>query len=222
MTKPKYETLKRKKPRLLDLFCGAGGAAMGYYRAGFDVVGVDITPQKRYPFQFRQADALSYPLEGFDIVHASPPCQRFSAAARVQRDRGKIYPDYLTPTRKRLKEWNHPYIIENVVGAPMQPYTIILCGLMFDLEVFRHRIFECSDLVTPPRHPTHKGKRIGEGYFSIAGSGGRWKSWGTVKRDVMKGTVKEWSAAMGIDWMPVSRLSQAIPPAYSEFLARAI
>ena len=193
---------------------------MGYSRAGFEVVGVDINPQKRYPFEFHQGDALSWPLEGFDIVHASPPCQRWSPAAKVHRDAGKIYPDCLTPTRERLRKWGGPYIIENVPGAPMQPYTIVLCGLMFGLKVFRHRIFECSDLITVPDHPTHKGKRIGEGYWSVAGGGGRWKSWGTVKRNITKGTVGEWSVAMGIDWLTRAQLAQAIPPAYTEWIGK--
>ncbi len=208
------------KPRLLDLYCGGGGAAMGYHRAGFEIVGIDLEPQKDYPFEFYKGDALSWPLEGFDIVHASPPCQRFSAAGIIHRKRGKIYPDCLTPTRARLREWGGPYIIENVPGAPMQPYTIVLCGLMFGLKVFRHRIFECSMFITAPNHPTHKGKYIGEGYYSVAGHGGNWRNWGKTKRNVKKGSVAEWSDAMGIDWLPRSRLSQAIPPAYTEWIGK--
>ena len=211
-----------KKPRLLDLFCGDGGAGMRYHKAGFDVVGIDIKPHKRYPFEFHQADAFSYPLDGFDIVHASPPCQRFTAGTRVQRRRGKIYPDCLTPIRERLKEWNGPYIIENVVGATMQPYTIVLCGLMFGLKVFRHRIFECSDLVTAPDHPTHKGKRIGEGYWTVFGhGGGRVRSWGKTKK-ATRGNAADWSAAMEIDWMSREGLTQAIPPAYTEWIGKQI
>ena len=156
--------------RLLDLFCGAGGTSMGYHRAGFEVVGVDINPQKNYPFEFHQADALTFPLEGFDVIHASPPCQKWSKASNIHV--GKVYQDYLTPMRERLNKTTGVWIIENVIHAPLG-HAIRLCGLMFDLKVFRHRDFECSHLLFKPAHPTHKGKRIGEGYFSIAGGAGR-------------------------------------------------
>ena len=206
--------------RLLDLFSGAGGAAMGYYKAGFKtIVGVDNKPQKNYPFDFILADALEYPLNGFDLVHASPPCQKFSKASNVHINRGKIYPDHLTPIRKKLFNHGGLWVIENVVNAPMQ-HTICLCGLMFGLKVFRHRWFEISHLVFQPEHLSHKGKRIGEGYFSIAGGAGRWKSWGTVHRDVSKGTAEQWRDAMGIDWMTRKELTQAVPPAYTEFVGK--
>lgn len=207
--------------RLLDLFSGAGGAAMGYHRAGFEVVGVDIKPQPHYPFEFHQADALTYPLDGFDVIHASPPCQRFSMASVRHIKEGKIYPDYLTPIRERLQDLETPWIIENVLGAPMKR-MIVLCGLMFDLKVFRHRVFETSVLIFSPDHPSHKGKRIGEGFFSVAGGAGRWKSWGTVKMNVSKGTIKEWRDAMGIDWMTAKEIREAIPPAYTEFIGKQI
>ncbi|MEA3346944.1 MAG: DNA cytosine methyltransferase [Candidatus Auribacterota bacterium] len=210
-----------KKPRLLDLFCGAGGCSMGYHRAGFDVVGVDINQQKNYPFEFHKADAMLFPLDGFDVIHASPPCQKFSVASNVHRNRGKEYPDLLTPTRKRFRKHGIPFVVENVPNSPMN-CTIILCGLMFGLKVFRHRHFECSEMIMSPAHPTHGGKKIGEGYFSVAGGAGRWKSWGTVKRDVSKGTVKEWRIAMGIDWMTRKELTQAIPPAYTEWIGRQL
>src|SRR5262245_41316846 len=115
-------------PRLADLFCGAGGAGMGYHRLGFEVVGVDIKPQPNYPFEFHQADALTFPLEGFDAVHASPPCQHASALS-VMANAGE-YPDLIPPTRERLIASGLPYVIENVVGAVLiGPFT--LCGASF-------------------------------------------------------------------------------------------
>lgn len=131
------------KPRLLDLFCGAGGAGMGYHQAGFDVVGVDINPQPDYPFEFHQADAMEFPLDGFDAIHASPPCQVFTAL-KTMHNAGEHF-DLLTPMRARLKEWGGPYVIENVPGAPMQDH-VTLCGSSFglgvkkyDRELRRHR-----------------------------------------------------------------------------------
>jgi DNA (cytosine-5)-methyltransferase 1 len=204
-------------PRLLDLFCGAGGAAMGYHMAGFEVTGVDIKPQPHYPFAFVQADALTFPLGGYDMIHASPPCQRFSVASVIHRNHGKKYSDLLTPMRQRLIAWGGLWVIENVLQAPMEQF-VCLCGLMFGLKVFRHRLFECSAFLLTPSHPSHGTRKIGEGYYSIAGNGGRWKTWGTVVRDVSKGTVTEWRQAMEIDWMTRQELSQAIPPAYTQFI----
>ena len=206
-----------RKPRLLDLYCGAGGAAMGYHRAGFEVVGVDIEPQPRYPFEFHQADALEFPLEGFDAYHASPPCQAYSVASRVHRNRGVEYPDLVGATRERLQGKNA--VIENVAGAPLKE-PIMLCGTMFFLGVFRHRFFETSFPIWQPFHIKHNG-RIGDGkYFSVAGGAGRWKSWGTVKRNVSKGSVAEWREALGIDWMTRAELTQAIPPAYTQYIGQ--
>ncbi|KKL24202.1 hypothetical protein LCGC14_2417690 [marine sediment metagenome] len=207
------------RPRILDLFCGAGGAAMGLHRAGFEVVGVDIEPQKNYPFEFHQADAMTYPLEGFDAYWASPPCQGFSPASLVHRNRGKVYPNLLPGTRERLTATGFPFVIENVPGAPLHA-ALRLCGTQFGLGVFRHRLFECSVLIPSVVHSKHDG-RIGDGkYFSIAGGAGRWKSWGTVHRNISKGTAAEWRQAMGIEWMTRKELTQAIPPAYSEHIGR--
>ena len=181
------------KPKLLDLFCGAGGAAMGYYRAGFEVVGVDIKPQPHYPFEFHSGDALTYPLEGFDAYHASPPCQFASLASVVHRNNGKQYPNLIEVIRFRLVFTGKPLVIENVppaAGFMIEPIT--LCGVMFGLGVFRHRCFETNFLVDCPKHIKHNGK-IGDGnYFSVAGGAGRWKSWGKVYRNVSKGTAVQW------------------------------
>ena len=136
------------KPRLLDLFCGAGGAAMGYSRAGFEVVGVDINPQKNYPFEFRQADAMEFlddldGLEGYAAVHASPPCQAYSAGSRMRTGSAKVHPKLIEPIRDSLELLDISYVIENVVGAPLRR-DFVLCGSMFDLPVRRHRIFETN------------------------------------------------------------------------------
>ncbi len=195
---------------------------MGYHLAGFDVVGVDINEQKRYPFEFHKADAMTYSLEGFDVIHASPPCQKWSVASAGHRKDGKEYIDCLTPTRERLEEAGIPYVIENVHGAPLKNYVIMLCGLMFDLKVFRHRYFECSLLVPQLEHPAHKGKRIGEGYYSVAGSAGRWRLWGKSKEGISKGSIAEIRDAMGIDWMVRRELNQAIPPAYTKWIGKQL
>lgn len=127
--------------RLLDLFCGAGGAAMGYYRAGFEVVGVDIKPQPNFPFEFHQANALDFPVDGFDIIHASPPCQAHTCLNVMWN--AKKHADFVEPTREKLKASGLPYIIENVPGAPLID-PIKLCGSMFGLgagpyDLRRHR-----------------------------------------------------------------------------------
>ena len=209
------------KPRLLDLFCGAGGASVGYARAGFEVEGVDIKPQPHYPFKFYQADALGFPLEGYDAYHASPPCQAWSIAGVVHRNNGKVYPELIETTRFRLLLSGKPYVIENVPPAGkllIEPIT--LCGVMFGLGVFRHRCFESSFALPGTAHIKHGGK-IGDGkYFSVAGGAGRWKSWGTVYRNVSKGTISQWQNAMGIDWMLRAEIKEAIPPAYTEYIGK--
>ena len=172
------------RPRLLDLFCGAGGAAMGYHRAGFEVVGVDINPQPRYPFEFHQADALEYPLAGFDAIHASPPCQRFSTMTK-RWARSSSHSDLIEPTRSRLRESMLPYVIENVAGAPLVG-PIRLCGSSFGLPVRRHRLFEMSSppLLVPPcqhdgpalqvtGHPGGSSRRDPRARFGGIAEGGR-------------------------------------------------
>ena len=195
------------RPRILDLFCGAGGAAMGYSRAGFDVTGVDIRPQPRYPFAFVRADALTFPLDGFDAIHASPPCQKWSIAAKY-KGTAHTHPDLLTPTRPRLEASGIPWVIENVPGAPLRA-DFLLCGCMFDLPgLRRERWFETSwrgfsmNLTHDHREPV----------ITVAGHGP--PSWvRSVARPV---TVADWRRIMGIDWMSRDELSQAIPPAYTE------
>jgi DNA (cytosine-5)-methyltransferase 1 len=217
------------KPRLLDLFSGAGGAAMGYHRAGFEVVGVDIEPQPNYPFEFVQADAMTYPLGGFDAIHASPPCQGYSRMRHLPWLRDKDYPLLIDPVRERLQEEGVPWVIENVEDAPLTRapglfgvHGIMLCGTMFGLGVYRHRPFESNVILAQPAHPRHRqvisaGRNLGDrarvpvrrGITAWQEDGGCGGHMANVDR------VRE---AMGIDWMPGSALSQAIPPAYTEFI----
>jgi DNA (cytosine-5)-methyltransferase 1 len=198
------------RPRLLDLFCGAGGAAMGYHRAGFDIVGVDIVPQPNYPFEFHQADALAFPLDGFDAIHASPPCQAYAQAALGQRNAGKVYPDLLAPTRARLKASGLPWVIENVPGAPMRP-DFAICGCQFHPKLRRVRWFETSWR----GFAMHYGHDHTVPAISIVGRG--TPAW---VRSVLgrNPTIGEYRDVMGIDWMNRNELSQAIPPAYTEHI----
>lgn len=207
------------RPMLLDLFCGAGGAGMGYHRAGFDVVGVDIASQPNYPFEFFQMDALELlrwlatrGAQGFDAIHASPPCQGYTALKAVH---GNEWPRLVEPVRTLLDAIGLPYVIENVQGSPVRR-DMTLCGEMFGLGVIRHRYFELGGWVgTPPLHKPHRGRVAGmrhgqwyEGpYFAVYGEGGG------------KGTVAQWQQAMGIDWTDVRReIAEAIPPAYTEHI----
>jgi len=201
----------------LDLFCGAGGASKGIADAGFEVYGVDSAHQPNYPFEFIQEDAvqfMSQGLEDFDFIWASPPCQAYSWSSAGRRKEGYEYADLVEVTREFLKNSGKPYIIENVVGAPLIN-PVRLCGTMFpELKVFRHRIFESNVSLGITRGCAHEGheakKRRGDSgdFFTVAG---HWV-----------GTTAEWSDAMGINWMTKSELAQAIPPAYSYYLSNQI
>jgi len=200
------------RPKILDLFSGAGGSAMGLHRAGFEVVGVDIARQKHYPFEFHQADALTYPLEGFDAYWASPPCQGYSRTKSLHKHLS--YPDLLGDIRTRLISTGKPWIIENVVGAPFD-YWIMLCGTMFGLRTYRHRLFETSFLMMQPEHPKHIEKVLNCGYnphwtgfYCVTGGG-------NAPVAVMK-------QAMGIDWMTRKEFTQAIPPCYAEYIGKEL
>lgn len=193
------------RPRLLDLFCCAGGAGMGYHRAGFDVVGVDIKPQPRYPFQFVQGDALEYVAEHgheFDAIHASPPCQKYSMIQRANNNR-EMWPDLVEPTRRQLKASGRPWVIENVEGAPIR-VDLILCGSQFGLGMIRHRIFELGFYLPYELRPPcdHRGM---------------YDPW---HRDGVD-QLRQMSKAMGIDWMTRrEEVREAIPPAYTEYIGR--
>lgn len=223
------------RPRLLDLFCGAGGAAMGYHRAGFDVVGVDIAPQPHFPFEFMQADALGvlarglpcdyYTLaESFDAIHASPPCQAFTAYRRT----GLVgeYPDLIADTRALLVDTRLPWAIENVVGAPLQD-PMLLCGSMFDLDVQRHRLFETNVPTMFPAWPCrHKiwGRDRFPGGRSVARTG---SSTGLVRACVEIGAwdipLDVQKQAMGVDCpCTLEELSEMVPPAYTQFIGEQL
>lgn len=207
------------RPLLLDAFCGAGGCSVGYQRAGFDVVGVDIEPQKRYPFDFYQADALEFIAKHgreFDIIHASPPCQAYSRSKNNGCHQGA--PRLIGPARKALTATGRHYIIENVQGAPLIN-PVFVCGASFGLGVSgfdlnRHRYFETSVFVLSMPCQHRRGQTIG-----VYGNG--TNSWHREKfgRNV---TTEEMRTAMGIDWMTRKELSQAIPPAYTEWLGKQI
>jgi DNA (cytosine-5)-methyltransferase 1 len=226
MTKPDPHMARVK---LLDLYCGAGGAAMGYAQAGFDVVGVDIKPQPNYPFSFFPGDALlvlrrsveTGSIQRFSAIHASPPCQGYSWAAKRWTEVARAY--LIEPTRELLIASGLPYVMENVPGAPLEnPFR--LCGEMFGLNVIRHRNFETNFPVLIPDHKPHRKafKRLakdGSGrtvqrtpYCTVAGHGGQSDSF----------RLEDWQAAMGIDWMTKGELVEAIPPAYTKFIGEQL
>lgn len=204
------------RPRLLDLFCCAGGAAMGYHLAGFEVVGVDVRPQPHYPFEFHQADAMTFPLEGFDAVHASPPCQDHSALkATMPESHGTGW--MLAATVARLQASGVPWVVENVEGAtmPADTYSIVLCGSSFGLRVRRHRRFATNVFVmTPPCDHRAQGPAV-----DVTGHGMQGREYRRRKAlGLPLDTQADRQAAMGIDWMNRDELAQAIPPAYTEFI----
>lgn len=204
------------KPRLLDLFSGAGGAAKGYMDAGFYVVGVDIHPQPHYiGDEFHQADALTFPLDGFDVIHASPPCQGYSVAKNLPNSKGD-YPLLIGTVRERLLAAGKPWIIENVVGSPMGHF-VMLCGTHFGLKVYRHRQFETSELIFSPGWCCHP-RALLPGYYTVFGK----SVCGGKLHGRQKARVADGRAAMGIDWMTIAELSQAIPPAYTEYIGRQL
>lgn len=219
--------------RLLDLFCGAGGASVGYYRAGFDIVGIDIKPQPNYPFPFilgEVLDVLSRMIQGekflasdghwygigdFDIIHASPPCQGYSKSVS-KKNRSK-HPKLIEPVRTLLIASQRLYIIENVPGAPLiNPF--VLCGSSFGLGVRRHRLFEanfpvptirCQHENYEPKYPCAWNRKNKLRFVAVSGG------WQRLPLEVIQ-------TAMGIDWMTYNELSQAVPPAFTEFIGKQL
>ena len=274
--------------RLLDLYCGAGGAAMGYSHAGFDeIVGVDIAAQPRYQFEFVQADALEYVADHgheFDAIHASPPCQGYSIMHNLPWLRGREYPLLIKPTRDLMIHVGKPWVLENVMGAKwgcknlenisrLIGYDITdhgmkanwLCGAMFGKPFYRHRLFESNWFWLAPGHPRHQGVikpgrilgdranqfvlpigkspiqrydgsvrskqreglKLRSGYEHVEFSMPTLANWqnGDPANGVGIGHAKGWrlaAEALGIDWMKRDELTQAIPPAYTEFIGRQL
>lgn len=216
-------------PRLVDLFCGAGGCAVGYARAGFDVVGVDNRPQKNYPFEFVQADALEYLARHgheFDAIHASPPCQAYSATERIRGNKSD-HPELVGQVRELLEAVGKMWVIENVPGSPLVR-PAILCGTQFGLRVRRHRLFESNVFLFMPANPcTHRDGDLtvfGDvaqvcGTFAKSYQDKTGRTHWRKKRIPAK---KHGGEAMGIDWMSGRELSQAIPPAYTHFVGKQL
>lgn len=212
-----------RKPKLLDLFCCAGGAGTGYAMAGFDVLGLDIKPQPNYPFPFIQTDALNLDpkfIATFDAIHASPPCQSYSDLAK-RNGNADAWPRLIEPIRDLLVRSGLPYIIENVEGAPLRN-PIMLCGTMFKgLRVLRHRLFEANFPILTPKHgghpkvhtfdkrKAHYGKTDDMRDFVQVTGGGNC-------------TIAAARDAMGIDWMTKNELNEAIPPAYTRFIGKQL
>jgi hypothetical protein len=186
--------------RLLDLFCGGGGAAMGYHRAGFDVTGVDLVDQPRYPFTFHRADALTFPLDGYDVIHASPPCQHYAPVTRWRGDH-RDHPDLLAAVVARLDATGLPYVVENVPGAPIRA-DLMLCGSRFGLAVRRHRYFVVRP--TPPLD-LHAGCQHRRTDLPFIHKGER-----------------AYADAMGVPWLDNVTARQAIPPAYTEHIGHQL
>jgi DNA (cytosine-5)-methyltransferase 1 len=214
------------RPKLLDLFCCAGGASAGYARAGFDVTGVDIDPQPNYPYTFHQADALEFLAEHgheFDVITASPPCQSYLSLGAVNKALGRAYdyPNLIGPTRELLIASGKPWVIENVQdarGSLIDPVRV--CGTAFDLPIRRHRLFESN---MPIAGIACQHSRFTEPkYWTSFRPNGEHRLSTVVQVYGNGGGVHEWPAAMGIDWMTRHELAEAIPPAYTEFIGRQL
>lgn len=229
------------KPRLLDLFCGAGGAAMGYHRAGFDVVGVDIKPQPNYPFEFYKGGALAF-LEGlylyswtlvdgeFDAIHASPPCQAYSHAGLYASRRRADHPRLIAATRDLLTRTGLPYVIENVEDARRELIEpVMLCGSLVGLpDLERHRYFETNWPLLVPSHCQHGVRGRARFPGTTRADGSRPNS--AIVNQMASGVTHQMLAdAMGIDWLPAPgrkrptpELCEAIPPAYTELIGHQL
>ncbi|WP_086724665.1 DNA cytosine methyltransferase [Streptomyces sp. NRRL B-24085] len=217
MTQPTdIRRVRGHRTRLLDLYCCQGGAAKGYADAGFDVTGVDINPQPRYPYRFVQADAIAFVLEHgaeFDFIHASPPCQHDSDCQRIQDN---AHPDLIAPTRAALEASGRPWVMENVRGAlPKLHAPVMLCGPMFGLATYRHRYFETGGGFTldQPDHPAHTvpqakmGRPVPPGHYGQFV--GNFSGVDLARR------------VMGVPWMNRDGIRECIPPAYADHIGRA-
>jgi len=205
------------RPRLLDLYCCAGGAGEGYARAGFEVVGVDIEAHPNNPHEFHQGDAIEFLMahwREFDAVHASPPCQAYTPLGALHPH--KTYPDLIEATRAALDDIGLPYVIENVMSAPLdKKRSITLCGGMFGLRTYRHRRFESRLPLIAPAHPKHVIRTATKQRKTLWAQG--WHV--SITGDVGTYVGPE---AMGIDWMTGDELCQAIPPSYTDWIGRQL
>lgn len=195
--------------KLLDLFCCEGGAGEGYRRAGFDVTGVDNQPQPKNPHRFILADAVAYLAEHgheYDCVHASPPCQAFTKAQRL---RHRLHPDYIAPVRELLLSLGKPYVIENVPGAPLNN-PVELCGTMFGLRLYRHRLFETNWPLVAPAHPKHVAPQVKMGRPAAAAQ--------MIQPVGNFSGVAEARSVMEMPWASRDGLREAIPPVYTEYV----
>lgn len=201
--------------KLLDLFCGIGGASHGYALAGFDVTGVDRYPQDGYPYKFIRADALEYladHIQEYTVIHASPPCQQFSKATPWTTRMS--FPNYIPELRRMFHSYNKAYVIENVEGSPLIN-PMVLCGTMFGMRLIRHRLFESNLPLGAPEHPRHTGSVANGDYVTVAGHGANNK----------KGNngINVWKEVMEIPWAKYREdLAEAIPPRYTEYLGNQL
>lgn len=212
------------KYKLLDLFCCGGGASAGYNKAGFEVTGIDIKPQRGYPFYFIQDDALNYLLKygkNYDIIHASPPCQGYSKHVSSKDSefvptRGKNEPKLIDSVRNVLIQIGKPYIIENVMGAKSDlKWNLLLCGTMFNLPISRHRLFECSFSINQPIHPKCRGVAK---KFALENNWD-YRDMSVTGKGRNVGTSDRWKQILGIDWgLRQSQISEAIPPSYTKYI----
>ena len=216
------------KPRLLDLFCCEGGASMGYVRAGFDVLGVDIAPQPRYPFEFVQADALGFlrwlvrsgSIRQFSAIHASPPCQEYST---LKSRKTRRYPDLLAPTREALMASGLPWIMENVATARMH-HGVMLCGTALGLNVRRHRLFDSSHFLWPAgvcRHHPDNINIYGHACWTYRPDPLNIRR-DTGKARAVRVLLAEGRCAFEVPWMSQQGASECIPPAYTEYLGKQL
>ncbi|HEU04035.1 MAG TPA: DNA cytosine methyltransferase [Nitrosopumilus sp.] len=219
--------------KLLDLFCGAGGASVGLKNAGFnEIIGIDINPMPEYPFKLNQIDALNTSIkemEKADLIWASPPCQAYSHGTIKWRKKGKEYPDLIRETRRLLQATQKPFVIENVIGAPLRK-DLMLCGEMFRLKIIRHRIFECHGF-KPNQIPHKKHKNAvwngtaigvwGGGKPGCFGNKEKRAYYNTIVKQNKNNELKEWQNAMEIGWVNNKKtLSQCVPPKYAEYIGK--
>ena len=206
--------------KVLDLFCGVGGASMGIHLAGHEVVGVDLSEEqlRDYPFEKYWGDALDFPLDGYDAYFASPPCQAYTKSTAYWRTKGYKYPEYIPFIRNRLLETGKPFVLENIVSAPLRK-DLLLCATMFDnptkrFTMRRHRIFEIHGFEVPKiKHITHTGN-VGDGrILSIFGHGGG------IRYNHCSSKLDDWREVMEMPWARTRRqITEAIPPYYTQYI----